>query len=106
MSGKLHGDEPPEPVPVERQSDETPSSSDAQQLAISISNHPDVAGSIVVVLTNNGELRIGAGMINDPGVIEAMGKIAKALKTHCDTEWERSRQKNATGMFADTERQN
>ncbi len=83
---------------------ETPSSHDAQQLAMSITNHPLVAGAIVVVLCRDGELRVGAGMINNPDVIEALSKIAKALKEHCDTEWKTV--KKSTGVFAGEADQN
>lgn len=107
MAGKLHGDEPieHEPEVVSTDGIAVPSSSDARELAMSIAGHKDVNAAIVVVLSSDGTLRIGVGMVEDKATQEVVSKLAAVLKRHCDDEWV-AKDRSATGLFVDEDDRN
>jgi hypothetical protein len=103
MPGKLHGTPPIEPAEAEVVERDIPGTSDAHELAMSIAEHPQVVGSIVIVLSTDGTLRVGMGIIDDEDVKKALLPIAETLKAHIDANYD---PKTTSGVFADDESRN
>lgn len=83
-----------------------PAMSNAQDLAMSIAAHEQVAGAIVVVLRRDGALDIGCGLVNDESVVAALQPIARVIKEHVEQRWKERHKQIANGMFADDESKN
>ena len=81
------------------------SAAGVRELAMSVAEQKGIAGCICIVLTSEGTLNVGMGVVDHEGAKSAINGIANVLKKHCDEEW-LANPKLATGMFVDPEHEN
>lgn len=91
---------------AESEPEATPTGFDPQRSAMAITRYNDtLLGAIVCVMTTDGTLKVGFALRENDAAREHLGKLAKAIKAHCDAELE-NKPGMASGVFVDDDDQN